>query len=115
MSFSKEVIELFDYIGNKIGITIDWTSRNVIPYLQDLCDRFMKYNICCYSIGTIISLIVIWICIKTWKKSFEEGWFPLNIVFGCAAIPCFIYAIVEIFQCIFIPELQIYEYLQKFL
>ena len=36
MKVSKEIIEVLDYIGEKIGVTIDWTSDNVIPYVKEL-------------------------------------------------------------------------------
>lgn len=30
MEFSKELIQVFDYIGEKVGIVIDWGSEIVV-------------------------------------------------------------------------------------
>ena len=40
MNFSQEIINVLDYLCNKFGIAIDWTSENVIPYIEELCERF---------------------------------------------------------------------------
>ena len=45
MSLSKEIIEILDYLGRKFGIAIDWTSENVVPYIEDLCARYIKFEI----------------------------------------------------------------------
>ena len=45
MKFSEEIINVLDYICKKLGIAIDWTSENVIPYTQDLCARYIQYEI----------------------------------------------------------------------
>ena len=52
MTVSSEIIEVLDYLGEKFGIAIDWTSNNVLPYLQTLADKFIKWeiteeNFCC--------------------------------------------------------------------
>lgn len=40
---SNEVIKVLDHICDKFGIAIDWSSSNVMPYLQDLMVRMTKY------------------------------------------------------------------------
>jgi hypothetical protein len=42
---SQEIINVLDYLCKKFGIVIDWTSENVMPYLQDLCARYIKFEI----------------------------------------------------------------------
>ena len=51
---SEEVIKIFDNISSRFGVVIDWTSENVVPYLQEL---FNKY-VLCESIITLIWLIL---------------------------------------------------------
>ena len=31
---SDEIIKVLDDLSDRVGITIDWTSQNVLPYLQ---------------------------------------------------------------------------------
>lgn len=57
---SQEIIKVFNYIGEKLGIAIDWTQDNVMPYLEDLVGRFVKLNIIEDIIGIVCwGLIVI--------------------------------------------------------
>lgn len=42
---SEQIIKILEYMGEKIGIAIDWTQENVIPYAEDLARRFVTYNI----------------------------------------------------------------------
>ena len=36
---SNQIIEVLNEICNKFGLTIDWTSKNVYPYLQELMGK----------------------------------------------------------------------------
>lgn len=53
-----EIIKVLDNLAQKFGIAIDWTSDNVLPYLQDLMTRYAKY-ICFTSIMWLIIGILI--------------------------------------------------------
>lgn len=52
---SDEIIKLLDDLGRRFGIAIDWSSENVMPYLQDLMNRYIKYEI----ITSIVWLVVL--------------------------------------------------------
>lgn len=41
---ANEIIKVLDNLGEKFGIAIDWSSANVVPYLQDLMTRIVKYE-----------------------------------------------------------------------
>lgn len=42
MQMSEQIIQVLDYLGKKLGLTIDWTSENVLPYVQTLCDKYIN-------------------------------------------------------------------------
>ena len=42
---SKEIIKILDALAEKAGLAIDWTSANVFPYLQQLCSKYVTYEI----------------------------------------------------------------------
>lgn len=70
-----EVIKVLNHLCDKFGIAIDWTSANVMPYLQDLMSRIVKYGIY-RNIGDIIFclvllLIVVFITRKLYKASYK--------------------------------------------
>lgn len=51
---SDEIIKVFDALGEKLGIVIDWSQENIYPYIQDLCQRAAQYKLT----NNIIVLIV---------------------------------------------------------
>ena len=51
MLASSEVIEILDYLGDKLGVIIDWTSENIIPYLQQLLNKFVYQEFCRQLLG----------------------------------------------------------------
>ena len=46
MEISQQVIKVLDAVCDKFGIAIDWTSNNVIPYIQQLGNKIIIYDIC---------------------------------------------------------------------
>ena len=42
---SEEIIKVLDTLAEKFGLAVDWTSANVIPYLEQLCDKYVNYEI----------------------------------------------------------------------
>ena len=126
MNFSKEIIEVFDYIGEKLGIAIDWSSANVVPYLQELCGKYINWEIATSTIWLVIGITLMLLCIPIWKKLKEAliryeknyrddafiGW--LIAFCGCIVVGLVITIpqVFDIVKCIYLPELQIYEYIK---
>ena len=42
---SEEIIKVLDALAEKFGLAVDWTSANVIPYLEQLCGKYVNYEI----------------------------------------------------------------------
>ena len=57
MEISQQVIKILDAVCDKFGIAIDWTSNNVIPYIQQLGNKIIIYDIC----NSIMWLVMLWI------------------------------------------------------
>lgn len=60
---SEEIIKVFDYIGEKLGVAIDYTQKNIQPYLEDLWNRYITYEIVVNSLQFAISFIITLICL----------------------------------------------------
>lgn len=82
---SDEIIKVLDHISDKFGIAIDWSSANVIPYLQDLMTRMVKYvtytesiNIIFYILMIAIFIFIIFYMYKC-NKDDIEGFIMLSI------------------------------------
>ena len=41
---SDELIKVLDYLGAQLGITIDWSAENVLPYVKELCEKLVRYE-----------------------------------------------------------------------
>lgn len=126
MSFSKEIIEILDYIGEKFGIAIDWTDKNVMPYLQELAARYINWEIATSVVWIVLGSICLALCIPTYKKFIKDWnehkedcnnnwylvWMCLLCILFCIGLPIVIFQIFDIVKCIYLPELQIYSYIK---
>lgn len=61
MTFSEQFIEIFNFLASQIGVVIDWTSENIIPFLQDFSNRFIDYEIATSIVWMIIVSIITFI------------------------------------------------------
>lgn len=58
MSFSNELIKILDDLGKRFGIAIDWTKQNVMPYIEDLGKRIIKYETTIDLIGFLWTFLL---------------------------------------------------------
>lgn len=68
MAVSQQVIEVLDYLGEKLGIVIDWGTENVLPYVQELIRRIVTYKIVSLAIPVVACLIILIIAIIFFKN-----------------------------------------------
>lgn len=62
MEIGEEIIEVLEYLGNKMGIAIDWSSENVMPYIKMLCDKYIDWEIATSIMWIVTALIPFLIC-----------------------------------------------------
>jgi hypothetical protein len=43
MDISNEIIEVLDHLSEKFGVVINWSSENVMPYVQELCGKYINW------------------------------------------------------------------------
>lgn len=105
-----EIIKVLDNLAQKFGIAIDWTSDNVLPYLQDLITRYAKY-ICFTSImwliiGILIVIGFIVVMVVYFKATdYTDGiivfLLSIGIAIGGGVIIC---QTIDIIEVVTIPE-----------
>lgn len=68
---STEIIKVLDDLSKRFGVAIDWTDKNVMPYLQDLYVRYIRYRMCGAVLWLVIGIILLVISIKcfVWLKN----------------------------------------------
>ena len=76
---SKEIINILDALAERFGVAIDYTSANVIPYLEKLCSKYVNYEITTSVIWLLIGVICLFIAkwgskqTKRFIKKYEES------------------------------------------
>lgn len=55
---SNEIIKVLNALGERFGIAINWTSVNIIPYLEQLINKYVNYEIATSIIWIIINHIM---------------------------------------------------------
>lgn len=132
---SEEVIKILDDLSQRFGIAIDWSSQNILPYLQDLMTRLIQYKnvqAILWIVVSVIMFIVTGIVLKVVLKyigkyydsldshlydedrAFAKGfaWFIAGI-FIFAFILVMILNIRGLIQNIYLPEATIIEYIKS--
>lgn len=118
MTFNEYLMELIDNFAKGMGVVIDWTSNNVIPYIQDLLNRYVSYQITMCSIGaglsflgvitTIILIRLTYLLIEREKPVFIATMIGA-IVIGVFSIQGLIILVPQLFELIFVPEIYMYQ------
>ena len=124
ITISSEITNILNDLGSRLGVVIDWSSQNVVPYVQDLVSRIAKLQICnsiiaivCGIVCLVGLILIIRFAIKHWEDYVEE-------VVGTFVIVIFIACLIGIFtlipigvdgltQAIYLPELTAIEYIQR--
>ena len=121
MTPSKQIIEVLNYLGEKIGITIEWTAENIMPYLTELFARFIKWEISTSIVWIVLAVLMIAVAIILFTKiewiSDEIDCDFAGFVFGCAIVITILGIIViicqtfDIVKACTIPEMTLYKYI----
>lgn len=128
MEFSQNLITIFDELCKKIGIAIDWTAENIMPYIKELFERFIKFEIGTSIFYIILSLVV---CVifyiaslasyraaknREWDEDYFISWFNVvaigaSIILSLIAIVVIGNQIYDIIQAIYLPEKTLYDFI----
>lgn len=119
MSFSSQFIEVLDALCDKIGIAIDWTSQNVVPYVTDLTTRIITYEISTSVVWMVIAAILFLITWKMTKRDckadiFEDEWFLGWFVRILIGVFCFVVICCQVFdiiEAVALPEKTLYDFI----
>ena len=142
---SQEIINVLNYISEKLGIAIDWTAANVWPQVMEILGQYRLYSIVVHAIGVVVPVIITIVLIGCYKiiiKEYKECvksemdnffWeyfsyskcaqpesmtillFVFTGVFCIVGIFVFAYNVSELLKWAIIPEIQILELLQGYI
>jgi hypothetical protein len=127
----NNLVQAINTLSEKFGIAIDWSSKNVIPYLQQLFSQYIHYEITRTIIEMIILLIFIFLSFmyfkwiykkhKDFKADIYVDYFDehpiallLSGVIGVVSA-CILFGFVSdlfyLIKCFTIPDVVIFEYI----
>ena len=126
---SEEIIKVLDVLAEKFGLAVDWTSANVIPYLEQLCGKYVNYEIATSVVWLLLGIGLLflskWLLKKTkcfYNKADDgEDFYDVGCIFtgigcGIAIITGLIMIITQTFDiitCFTFPEKIIIEELRS--
>lgn len=100
MTFSDQFIEILNAITSKIGIAVDWTSNNVMTYVQDLVPRLMRYEIFT-SVAWIIFMTLLttasFLLLNASKRKTQKGEYTDDAAVFFSSLMFWIFLVVTVF------------------
>ena len=139
MEVSEQVIKVLDAVCDKFGIAIDWTNNNIIPYIQQLGNKIIIYDICVsimwLVIGSAIPLTIAILIKKFLNKkkleaketindyyytdgSLDNGAFYCYLIIGILLVIAFVIGAISsqsIIQDMVFPEKTIIEFIKPYI
>lgn len=105
-------------MGAKFGVTIDWTSSNVMPFVNQLMEKYISWEISTSIAWIVIASIVLLLSIVFGILDLSNDWtdgcsFILIIPLVFTIIMLIRIQIFDIIRCVEFPELQIFEYVKS--
>ena len=68
MKVSEQIIEVLNALCEKLGLALDWTTANVVPYIRQLCEKYVKYEV-----WTSVFYIFIWFALLIFSVWFYKS------------------------------------------
>ena len=127
MSISDQIIAVINDLCQKFGIAIDWTAENILPYIEDLCARYIQFEIqtsiawiVCMAAVTLLAGIIWAISAIVYANSCSDAAHCIRClsmnVFWIALVVTIIVGMVQaydIIECCNLPEKVIIEYIES--
>lgn len=66
---SDEIIKILDALAEKFGVVVDWTSTNVIPYIEQLFNKYINYEITTSIVWLLLGIGFLFLGKILFKKS----------------------------------------------
>lgn len=137
---SEEIINVLNYLGEQLGIAIDWTSENVWPQVMDTLGRYRLFELVSTGFWLIIEVVMVFGAFLTFKRMAKDymkikadqednfwwrrrygdneltgfGWalFIISFLLGVTSVITIPIDIGEMFKWLIIPEIQYLEMLK---
>lgn len=66
---ADEIIKVLDDLSQRFGIAVDWSSQNMMPYLQTLGNKLVNYKIAFATLWVVLGVICLVLALLLWKDA----------------------------------------------
>ena len=97
---SSEFEKALDAVCDKFGIAVDWSSKNVIPYMQELSTRAVHFKMTSAIFFAVVGILmvvskILWVklikyCDKKYKEEKNRYWDAATYLSIAACIICIV-------------------------
>ena len=107
---SEEIIKVLDALSEKIDLSIEWTQWNIIPYLEQLCVKYVRYEIATSIVWILIAIVIFAIGVKAYKEAKKNNGdiqcllVIITFLFVIISIAILSKQVFDIVTCITFPE-----------
>lgn len=125
---NEELIKALTELANKFGIAIDWTSQNALPYVQELMNKIIRFEIATSIMWLVMGLMFIvsayWMiklvkfCQQKNKEQPYEIWdlwaglaIGLTVLFPIIGVCVIFQQVYDFILCNILPEVIVLRYL----
>lgn len=121
ITISSQIIEVLNYLGEKFGIAIDWSSQNIMPYIYELCGKFISWEIATSWMWIVLGGIfliagiffIVYEIVSDWNSEAVLCIFGIVLtIIGFCIISTQVY---DIITATYFPEKTIFDYIQTHL
>lgn len=127
---ADQIIQVLDDLSERIGVSIDWSSENVLPYVQELFTKLVNYRLTTSIIWLVVASILIVVSVVTIKKAMRAyhlwqddevsddapfGWWTLSIIILIIVVLIILFQAPVVIRCLTFPELEVYKYISDLL
>ena len=135
---SAQIIEVLNDICDKFGIAVDWTSKNIQPYLKELMTKCINYKLATDIVWLVVGIVLLIIggvilrfALTNNRKYHEiqdyverarsnlDGvagiQFIIAMIAICISIILILYFTINLITCVTFPEKIILDMVQSYL
>lgn len=135
---SAQIIEVLNDICDKFGIAVDWTSKNIQPYLKELMTKCINYKLATDIVWLVVGIVLLIIGgvllrfafnnnrkyheIKDYYERMHSNLdetVAAQIIFGgiclCIAVILTLYFTINLITCVTFPEKIILDMVRSYL
>ena len=128
---SDEIIKVLDALAEKFGLVVDWTSSNILPYVQELAGKVVRWEIGTSIMWLVLGFILMFSLIplikfakyahKKYEEDINSDWDVAEVFIIIATIACVIIGTImsvsqvyDIITCYTFPEKILLDFISNY-